>query len=62
MGIRNLFRKSKAEDVRKTYDGKTFILSSYDDINKLMDILCKKFNIDNSKLYIIHLRKYYILR
>ena len=48
MGLKNLFKKPKNKEERKTYEGKTFILSGENDIEKLMSVLCRQFNIDNS--------------
>ena len=45
MGIFNFKKKSKKE---VSYKDKTFILCHENDINKLMEVLCRKFNIDNS--------------
>lgn len=48
MGLKNMFRKSKDKEAVRTYNGKAFILSGENDFEKIMDVLCRRFNIDNS--------------
>lgn len=50
MGIKNLFTKNKQKDKIKqevSYNNKTYILCREENTDKLMDVLCRKFGIDN---------------